>query len=413
MRSYNNFDFDHPLIAVPPAEDLRVIAVTPSLHEQKLFKTIESLFQAAKSYDSPVEMIVVLNESEDSDDEVKDFHALQWQQLLRWAEEHNDHKFSLHPIWIKNIPRKVAGVGFARKAGMDEAMLRFLNSGKPDGIIACPDADVIVQNNFFKALDEGFKANPYMQAASLYYEHDLEKAADNGLRDKIVRYECHLRYMVEMQRLIGLPYAFQTVGSSMAVTAKGYMEQFGMNKRKAGEDFYFLHKFINAGRLFEINDTTVYPEARYSDRVPFGTGRTMLQAPGEGLKTYHNKTYESLQSLTGNLESLYECDDWSEIRLEDPVKSFFGEKLPSEIGKIKNHTKDFGSFHKRFYRWFDAFQMIKYQHFCRDHFFENIPVEQACGVLFQKMRVRPPKELELQLVQLRNMAKSGYKKREY
>ncbi|HAQ39032.1 MAG TPA: hypothetical protein DCQ58_11040, partial [Saprospirales bacterium] len=305
MRFYNNFEYDHPLIRVKPAEDIQIIAVTPALNEKKLFRTIESLYQADKPDKGSVEMIVVLNESENVLKEVSAFHKDQMEELLAWAKSNNDHTFNLHPILITGIPEKFAGVGLARKVGMDEAMYRFLSLGQERGIIACPDADVTVSSNYFKALSAGFEANPGMQAASIHFEHDLEIAALNGLEDKIIQYESHLRYMIRMQRLIGLPFAYHTVGSSMAVNVKGYMEQFGMNKRKAGEDFYFLQKFINAGFLFEINDTTVYPEARYSDRVPFGTGRTMKMGSDESLTTYHFNTFEALTSLTLNLENFY------------------------------------------------------------------------------------------------------------
>lgn len=46
-----------------------------------------------------------------------------------------------------------------------------------------------------------------------------------------------------------------------------------MNQRKAGEDFYFLHKFSILDQLGEINVEIVLPLARSSDRVPFGTGK--------------------------------------------------------------------------------------------------------------------------------------------
>lgn len=50
-----------------------------------------------------------------------------------------------------------------------------------------------------------------------------------------------------------------------------------MNQRKAGEDFYFLHKFSILDQLGEINVEIVLPLARSSDRVPFGTGKAISQ----------------------------------------------------------------------------------------------------------------------------------------
>jgi len=53
---------------------------------------------------------------------------------------------------------------------------------------------------------------------------------------------------------------------------EAYVEVRGMNKREAGEDFYFLSKLAKIGKISYIKETCVYPSARPSTRVPFGTG---------------------------------------------------------------------------------------------------------------------------------------------
>jgi hypothetical protein len=49
-----------------------------------------------------------------------------------------------------------------------------------------------------------------------------------------------------------------------------------MNTKKAGEDFYFLNKIVRKPGFAEIHEALVYPAARISDRVPFGTGRALI-----------------------------------------------------------------------------------------------------------------------------------------
>src|SRR4029434_9989987 len=93
----------------------------------------------------------------------------------------------------------------------------------------------------------------------------------------IAAYELHLRYYLQALRTAGFPHGYHTIGSSMAVRARTYMEQGGMNRRQAGEDFYFLHKLIPLGGFTELNSTTVYPLPRPSNRVPFGTGRAVSE----------------------------------------------------------------------------------------------------------------------------------------
>jgi hypothetical protein len=56
------------------------------------------------------------------------------------------------------------------------------------------------------------------------------------------------------------------------VKSSAYQKYGGMAPRQAGEDFYFINKIAMHGNVGEINDTTIFPSSRISDRVPFGTG---------------------------------------------------------------------------------------------------------------------------------------------
>lgn len=57
------------------------------------------------------------------------------------------------------MPAKKAGVGLARKIGMDEAAFR-LNSINQDGVILCFDADSQCQPNYLKEIESHFLNNP-------------------------------------------------------------------------------------------------------------------------------------------------------------------------------------------------------------------------------------------------------------
>ena len=66
------------------------------------------------------------------------------------------------------------------------------------------------------------------------------------------------------------PYVFHTVGSAMAVKALPYVKAGGMNRKQAGEDFYFIQKLVPSGGYFNLNSTTVYPSPRISFRFHSG-----------------------------------------------------------------------------------------------------------------------------------------------
>src|SRR5690606_34259480 len=97
----------------------------------------------------------------------------------------------------------------------------------------------------------------------------------------------------------GSPYAFHTIGSTMACTARAYAPVAGMPKRTAGEDFYFLDKLAKAGPIEPMNGTVVQCSPRASHRVPFGTGRRMsqlLSIPDDSICGYHPASYRALRA---------------------------------------------------------------------------------------------------------------------
>ena len=80
-----------------------------------------------------------------------------------------------------------------------------------------------------------------------------------------------------------------------------------MNRKQAGEDFYFLQKVIPLGGFFEINTTCIYPSPRPSNRVPFGTGpmvRNLVESKTE-IQTYPLQVFHDLRVLFSEIESLF------------------------------------------------------------------------------------------------------------
>ncbi len=122
----------------------------------------------------------------------------------------------------------------------------------------------------------------------------------------ITLYELHLRYYFQGLAYSGFPYVFHTVGSAIAVKALPYVKAGGMNRRQAGEDFYFIQKLVPAGGYFNLNSTTVYPSPRTSSRVPFGTGASMAQTNSEQgsiFLTYNIQAFKELRTFFSITES--------------------------------------------------------------------------------------------------------------
>ncbi len=156
---------------------------------------------------------------------------------------------------------------------MDEAVRRFNLLNKPDGIILNLDADCRVKNNYFTAVFGEMHNRKDRTACSIYFEHPISgNEFSEEVYRSIILYELHLRYYLQGLAFTGFPYVHHTVGSAIAIKALPYIKAGGMNRRMAGEDFYFIQKLLPAGGFFNLNQTTVYPSPRSSARVPFGTG---------------------------------------------------------------------------------------------------------------------------------------------
>jgi hypothetical protein len=318
-----------------------------------------------------VEVIVVINSGFGAGPDV----LYQNEQTLRaaeaWIGKHYDPLLRFHLLNCLDLPRKKAGVGLARKIGMDEALRRFEQVDRLDGIILCFDADCSCDPNFLRAVADYFASHPKSPGCSIYFEHPLEGSEDPRIYEAVALYELHLRYYIEALRWAGFPHAYHTIGSSMAVRAGAYCKQGGMNTRQAGEDFYFLHKIIPLGGFGEVNNTRVVPSPRPSTRVPFGTGK----AVGEFLKTgrfrtYPSEAFDDLKSLFSAVPLLYETSSLEPLEavlsasVKQPVVEFLkAREGEAVLREIRANTSTRAAFEKRFYGWFNAFAAMKYIHY--------------------------------------------------
>jgi hypothetical protein len=269
----------------------------------------------------------------------------------------------------------------------------MLNSG----IILCFDADCTCAPNYLCAVDEHFRTRAGSPACSICFEHPLEGEWQPEVYEAVTSYELHLRYYVQALRYAGFPHAYHTIGSSMAVRARAYMEQGGMNRRQAGEDFYFLHKLIPLGGFTELKSTTVFPSPRASDRVPFGTGRAISEWRG-AMKTYPLQAFEDLRIFLAAVPALKSQELQN---VPESVQTFLsGQNFAEALDEIRRHTSSADAFVKRFYRWFDGFRAMKFVHHARDRFYGEEEVAVAAAKLLERIGVEAPSKNARELLKL-------------
>jgi hypothetical protein len=263
----------------------------------------------------------------------------------------------------------VAGVGAARKAGLDAALADLLAAGV-DGLLVSLDADCAVSDNYLPALDR-WRGRGEGGAAVLAYEHPLPE--DPAARRAIALYEIKLRYTQAMLSTLPTPYRFATIGSTIACRPEAYMLAGGMNQRKATEDFYFLMHLAKAVTIEAIDEARVFPSPRVSDRVYLGTGHGVGRLiDGDELVLEPPECYRVVGRLLVDLLGAFGQSPASTLsRIREvhgalwPILERIGIEtaLPDALRGVTARE----AYERRVHAWFDGLRLRQAVHHVRDH----------------------------------------------
>jgi Glycosyl transferase family group 2 len=334
-------------------------------------------------------LLVVVNQRTDADDREKTDNQATLAALPAWQQQYGlDHLYWVNAVSPGlELPAK-QGVGLARKIGLDLA-LSYLNYTTNDPLLICLDADTLVQPDYLAAVTRHF-ADATCGGASIPYRH--RPAMDLAGQTAIDRYELFLRSYVLGLKLAGSPYAFHTVGSAMACRVSAYVTAGGMNRRQAGEDFYFLQQVHKTSGVTPMAGTVVHPSPRASRRVPFGTGRAvgeMLEQGTTRLLFYQPELF----FLLGNwLQLAAQEEEWSGAELlvksgdiSPHLQSFLdGAGFTATWDNLKRHNPVKDRRMAAFHGWFDAFRTMRLLHHLTDAAYPRISPEQAVAPLMKR-----------------------------
>ena len=356
-----------------------VAIVIPAYDEEEtLPKALECL--ARQTHLDRTMVICVVNNPPPDETDPKRIKANQ--RTLEWLRNHDGLRLGIVDASSPGLELpKREGVGLARRIGMDYAVESFLKSPPDsDGLIVSFDADSTCSENYLDCVIDYFDNND-SRIAVIEYEHPS--------KGPVADYEIFLRYCVLGLCFTESPYAFHTIGSAMAFRASAYVEVLGMPKKSAAEDFYLLQKLAKVSPMGYIRDAIVYPSARTSDRVPFGTGAAMTQhAQGEREFTYlHDPTvYRILREWlrlapTASKQSVNSVLDRASA-IDSALRDFLVTKGIEKIWpKLQEHAADERRFAKAFHDWFDALATLRCIHHLRDCAYPDVPMEDAVAGL--------------------------------
>ncbi|HOW56607.1 MAG TPA: glycosyltransferase family 2 protein, partial [Smithellaceae bacterium] len=258
-------------------------------------------------------------------------------------------------------------------------------------LIISLDADTLVDDNYLREIQNYFQRK--ISTAVVAYEHQNPELP--AARDAICCYEIFLRYWVMGLRYADSPYAFHSIGSTIVCTADAYLAVRGMNRREAGEDFYFLNKLAKTGQIGYIRSTCVHPSARISGRVPFGTGKAMqrrLEATEDEYRLYDATVFAILKQWLQIMKNAGNRSGEDLMQQAAAIHRGLAEflKINSFISiwtKICHNARNEKVLAGQFCDWFDGFKTLKLINYLSREYFPPVGIFQAISSLFHKSSI--------------------------
>ena len=354
---------------LPADVNADIVVVIPCYNEPKLIHTLQSIKNSLRA-NANLLIAIVINSGIDVNRNILTANRSTYNEVERFAVSNNESKLTFIPLLCENLPKKHAGVGLARKIGMDLAVDHFYSNNNKRGIIISLDADCEISESFFVSIFDEFNRNEKLNSTIHNFHHRVEddiKEIENAIR----QYEMYLRYFSKMLKYIGFPYYYHTIGSAFSVSADAYVRVGGMGRQQGGEDFYFLQKIFQLGYIKELTKTYVYPMARFSDRVPFGTGpalQKILDEPDKKIKIYSEDSFFHLKSLFEMKDRFFKMNEHDIssylLKLHPALQSFLKEvNFMDSLKDCNNNCSNITSYKKRFFHHFNSFKIIKYLNF--------------------------------------------------
>lgn len=262
------------------------------------------------------------------------------------------------------------GVGLARKLGADIA-LAFIHAGVVlQPWIYSTDADAQLPADYFE--------QPTLEAAALClaFRHHCD---DPELDRRCQLYEQHMRLYAKRLAQAGSPYGYLSLGSALVCSAEHYAQVRGFPKRNAGEDFYLLNKLAKTGPIISPDSTPILLTARYSTRVPFGTGPTLVNWPtaDQPYSTYPDESFARLAELLELLQdftkthSVNTATDFAQAlnQLSNPIPEALAALDPkNELSSLLARNVAPAVKLKAVNDWFDALKTLRFVRFVSKRF---------------------------------------------
>jgi len=379
------------------------VIVVPLCREPSTF--LHGYHEALRAAPGRVLLIAVVNGAEDASAETHAVNAALLAELERYCDERTPlcaegvvagawlarcEHFDLLCLDRARENRRLpagGGVGLARKIGGDLAAALCLGGRVLGAYVGSSDADATLPRDYFTRL-----AGTRSGASALLWPFTHVASGAEPIDLATVLYEISLRYYVLGLAAAGSPYAYQSIGSSLAFDARAYVSVRGFPRREAAEDFYLLDKLAKVAPLERLGGAPIALLSRASDRVPFGTGRRTGEIaasyePEQRFELYAPGLFGALGAVVSGLDAFAFSADSSALRAS--IAAGCAEFGPAVLALLEQ-TKTFDALahaatqapagpvlRRRVHTWFDALRTLRFIHSLRDAFVPSLPWRQA------------------------------------
>ncbi|MCK6603631.1 MAG: hypothetical protein L6Q59_01935 [Ignavibacteriaceae bacterium] len=398
----NRYGYRSQFYRVEASRKFRCAVVIPVYNESRyLPRLLDSIASLDKIRSSDTALIFVVNNPDTAPPEI--LHDNRQSFSLLSGYRCDSEVFIIDAFLQGRAPEgKNAGVGLARKIGLDAALSLLDYENKKQPFLVCLDGDCTVNRGYLTALHDHYDSGIH-DAGVCSYSHIVTGDEEN--LEAILAYEFYLRYYSLGLWYAGSPLCYHSIGSTMTFTPELYIKCEGMNKRKAGEDFYFLEKAAKHTRIPVVYDAVVYPSSRESERVPFGTGRRIIRHNRNEINSnmlYDFTTFEIIKKWQNVTQNFTLSDDpesvfQSALSIHTGLYEFLNQNGFFEvINKIRKNSKTDLQLKKQVSGWMDSFRMLKLIHYIRDHHLPEKPVsgglQRLCNAIKIEYHAEPGTE---------------------
>jgi hypothetical protein len=311
---------------------------------------------------------------------------------------------------------KDQGVGLARKVGADILCALIYHQKVKCPWIFNTDADAHLPADYFSVVQHSDSVVRHSEknCAALVYPFKHCFIGTNIEKLPTQLYEFSLHYYVEGLKYAGSPYAYHTLGSTIAVNHLAYSKVRGFPKRAAAEDFYLLNKLAKTGTITSLSQPLIRLTARESNRVPFGTGPGVINLAAMSTPTkmalYHPSSFCYLQVFIQLLDALSDHQNNVDIAMVSQkiidkhaqptlhnhylLAAAQHINLQAALDHSYRHGNRKATRLQQLHHWFDGFRTLKFIHFLRDQFLGT--------TTFQQWATEQPPESNLHLSKLVN-----------